>query len=154
MMDNIFWNSGKLELWNNGKNIYFSIKTQYSNIPVFHSSKNFSSIPIFRYLASWVVTLMNLLQSLSGHMGIYLSAGDIRMAEHHLDRAKIRPPFQKMAGKGVAKKVGGDPLTKSSLLSIIFKILPEPLSAHPLSRTVDKKGWALLPLRKDSAAFL
>jgi len=94
MMDNIFWNSGKLELWNNGKNIYFSIKTQYSNIPVFHSSKNFSSTPLFRNLASGVILLMNLLQSLSGHMGIYLSGGDIRMAKHHLDGAKIGSPFQ------------------------------------------------------------
>jgi hypothetical protein len=78
----------------------------------------------FFKLPSRMVTLMNLLQSLSGHMGIYLSAGDIRMAEHHLDRTKIRPPFQKMAGKGVAKKVGGDPLTKSSSSRIIFKIFP------------------------------
>jgi len=93
MMDNIFWNSGKLELWNNGKNIYFSIKTQYSNIPVFHSSKNFSSIPIFRHLASWMIPLMNLLQSLSSHMGIYLSGRDIRVAKHHLDRTKISPSF-------------------------------------------------------------
>ena len=112
MMDNIFWNSGKLELWNNGKNIYFSIKTQYS------------SIPIFRYLASRMVTLMNLLQSLSGHMGIYLSAGDIRMAEHHLDRTKICSPLQKMAGKGVTKKMRRDPFTKTSSSRIIFKIFP------------------------------
>jgi hypothetical protein len=29
--------AGILEEWNNGKNIYFLLKTQYSSIPLFHS---------------------------------------------------------------------------------------------------------------------
>jgi hypothetical protein len=40
---------------------------------------------VIHTLSSWVITLVNLLQSLSGDMGIDLSRGDIRMAEHDLD---------------------------------------------------------------------
>ncbi len=64
----------------------FSTLLHYSSIPIFR-------IPIFRHLASRVVLFMNLLQSLSSHMGIDLGGRDICMAKHHLDRTKIRPPF-------------------------------------------------------------
>jgi len=88
---------------------------------------------VIHTLASRVIPLMNFLQSLPGHMGIDLSGRDIHMAEHHLYRTKVRSPFQKMAGKGVTKKMGGDPLSKPRSPRILFEIFPESLSAHPLS---------------------
>ncbi len=71
-------------------------------------------------------------------MGIDLSRGDIHVAEHHLDRTKVGPPFQQMTGKGVAKKVRRNFLAKAGLSRIVLQILPEPLTAHPSSRTIDK----------------
>jgi|GEM_PF-6743284 len=45
-MGETFWNIGKLELWNNGKKVYFFIKT---NISVFHSSNHFPIISLFLF---------------------------------------------------------------------------------------------------------
>ena len=64
-------------------------------------------------------------------MRVNLSGGDIHMTKHHLDRAKVCPPFQKMACKGVAEKMGGNPFTNARPLTIGFETLPEPLTAHP-----------------------
>src|SRR4030043_896107 len=97
---------------------------------------------------------MNLLQSFSCHMGIYLSRRDIDMAEHHLDRTKVRSPFQKMASKGVTEKMRGDPFPNPRPLTIGFGISPEPLSAHIFPRAVDKKKRALLPFRKTFSSGL
>ncbi len=77
-------------------------------------------------------------------MGVDLGRRDIHVAEHHLDRSKISPSFQKMTGEGVTQKVGGDPLKKTGPAGIILQALPELLSAHPFSRSVDKKDWTLL----------
>lgn len=67
-----------------------------------------------------MITPVNLLQSLAGDMGVYLSGGDIHMAKHHLNRTKVCSPLQKVARKGMAEKMRGDPLAHASLSSIHF----------------------------------
>jgi hypothetical protein len=97
---------------------------------------------------SGVITLVNLLQSLSRNMRIDLGRGDVRMAEHELDRPQVCPPFQKMTGEGVPEKMRGDPFLNTRSPAIGFNIFPELLPAHPPTRTVDEKGRALLPFGK------
>ena len=38
-------------------------------------------------------------------VGIYLRRGDIRMPQHELHAAQIRPGFQQVAGKGMPQNV-------------------------------------------------
>jgi hypothetical protein len=97
------------------------------------------------FLASWMVSLMNFLQPLSGHVSVNLGGRNIHMAKHHLDRSKIRTPFQQMACEGVAQEVRSDPLPDASFLAIGLKILPETLAAHSPPGTVDEEKWAFFP---------
>ena len=80
-------------------------------------------------------------------MRINLGGRNVHMTKHHLHGTEIRPPLQEMARKGVTKEVRGDPFSKAGSSRIIFEALPESLPAHPLPRAVDKKRWALFPLR-------
>jgi len=90
-----------------------------------------------------MILLMNLFQPFPCHMGIDLCRGDVDMAEHQLHGAKIRSPFKEMAGKGMAEEMGGDPLSDSSPPSVGFDALPEMLSAHRLSGSIDKEKGTL-----------
>ncbi len=85
-----------------------------------------------------MILLMNLFQSLPADMSVDLGCRDIHMAEHHLDRTQIGPPFQKMTREGVTKKVGSNLLAKAGLPRVVLQILPEPLTAHSFPRTIDK----------------
>src|SRR4030043_185920 len=111
-----------MEYWNIG----FRCEENFP-YPLFH----YSSIPIFRQLSSWMITLVNLLQSLSCDMGIYLSGGNIHVTKHHLNRTEIRPPFQKMACEGVTEKMGGNSFPNTRPPTIGFDIFPALFSAHP-----------------------
>jgi len=44
---------------------------------------------------------MDLLKPLPVDVGIDLGGGDVCVAEHHLDRAQVCPPFEEVGGKGV-----------------------------------------------------
>jgi len=45
---------------------------------------------------------MDLLEVSPVNMGIDLSGGNIRMAQHGLDRAQVGPALQQVSGEGVA----------------------------------------------------
>lgn len=49
----------------------------------------------------WVALGMDLPESLPVDVGIDLGGGDVRMAEHHLDRTQVCPPLEEVGGKGV-----------------------------------------------------
>ena len=85
----------------------------------------------FALLATRVITLMDLLEPLSGHMGVDLSCGDIRVPEHHLNRTEVCTSLQKVAGKGVAQKMRGDPFPNARPSAILLDVFPESLSGHP-----------------------
>ena len=97
---------------------------------------------------------MNLLEPVARHMGIDLSGGDIRVAEHHLNRAKVGSPLKKVACKGVTEKMRSDPFPDSRLSAVPLDPFPEALATHGLPRTVHEKLRAILPLRQFRASRL
>src|SRR5512136_1895465 len=76
-----------------------------------------------------MVFLVQGFQMLPGKMGVNLGSGDIRMAQHGLNGPQVCPPLQKMGGKGMAERMGGDPLVDASCPGILPEDLPEPLAA-------------------------
>ena len=50
---------------------------------------------------------VDILNLLVHQPGVYLGGGDIRMAQHLLNGAQVRPVFQQMGGEGVAQGMGG-----------------------------------------------
>ena len=62
--------------------------------------------------------VIDVLQLLFHKLGIDLRRGDIRMAEHFLDRMDIGAVFQKMCGKGMAQRMRRDVLIDVRLLLI------------------------------------
>ena len=75
-------------------------------------------------------------------MGVNLGRRNIHMAKHHLDRSKIRTPFQQMTGEGMAQEVRRDSLPDPRLQAIALQILPEPLAAHLSPGAVDEEKGA------------
>ena len=64
--------------------------------------------------------MIDLLQPLADDLGVDLGGGDVRVAQHHLERAQIRPVFQQVGRKGVAQGVGGDVLLNPRLFLIVL----------------------------------
>ena len=50
--------------------------------------------------------VIDILQTLLDNLRIDLGGGDVRMAQHFLNGAQIRPVFQQMHRKGMAQGVG------------------------------------------------
>ena len=62
----------------------------------------------FPWIGFWpsrarVMRFINLLQALLDHVRVNLSRGNIRVAQHELDRAEVRTPFQQVRGKTVTQ---------------------------------------------------
>ena len=95
--------------------------------------------------------VVDILQLLLNHVGVYLCGGDIRMAQHLLDGAQIRPVLQQMGGKGVAEGMGRDVLLDPCLFPVIFHDLPEALAAHEAAAAVDEKPGRVPALYKSRA---
>ena len=84
--------------------------------------------------------MVDILELLLDHVGINLGGRDVRMAQHLLNGAQIRPVLQQVGGEGVAQGVGRDVLFNLRLLLIVLDDLPEPLAAHALAAHVHKQG--------------
>jgi len=89
-----------------------------------------------------VVPLVQLFEMFSGDMGVDLSGSDIGMAQHHLDRPQVCPPFQKVRGKGMSQGVGRKRFGDPSALCIISQPMPESLPAHLLPGSISKQDGA------------
>ena len=76
-------------------------------------------------------------------MGIDLCRGDVDMAKHQLHGAEIRSPFKEMACERMADEMGSDPFPDSRPPSVGFDALPEILTAHRLSGSIDEEKWTL-----------
>src|SRR5258708_11106649 len=74
---------------------------------------------------------INLLQALLDHVRVNLSRGNIRVAQHELDRAEVRTPFQKVRGKTVAQLVRRKTPAQAQAHPIIVQDLPNPDAAEP-----------------------
>ena len=67
---------------------------------------------------------INLFQALLDHVRVNLSRGNIRVAQHELDRAEVRTPFEKVRGKTVAQLVRRQAPTQTQAHSVIMQNLP------------------------------
>jgi hypothetical protein len=74
---------------------------------------------------------VDLFQALLDHVRVNLSRGNIRVAQHQLDRAEVRTPFEKVRGKTVAQFVGRKTAAQAQAHSIIVQDLPNPNAAEP-----------------------
>lgn len=99
-------------------------------------------MPMYTFSASGMVTGMELLKPLPGHMCIDLSGREIAVAEQQLHHSKIGPVVEQMGGKGVAQCMGGDGLVYAGGASVFFDPVPEGLTGHPLATTSGKKVLA------------
>ena len=97
-------------------------------------------------LCTWVMCFVNLLQPLFHDVGINLRRGNIRMAQHQLNRAQIRAAFQQMRCKTVAQHVRSRTNTQSGLPTIRRENLPNTDAADGRSAAIDEKrcGESLL----------
>ena len=73
---------------------------------------------------------MNPLEPSALDVRVDLRRGDVRMAEHGLDRAQIRTAVQEMSGERMAQHVRGNRRLDSSRASPGPKNLPESLARH------------------------
>lgn len=58
---------------------------------------------------------VHILQALLDDVGVELCGGDVRVAQHLLNGAQVRPVFQQMDRKGVSQGVGVMSLVISAL---------------------------------------
>src|SRR5262245_56601915 len=93
-------------------------------------------------------------------MRINLRGRQVRVAEHHLDRAEIRAALQEMRREGMTEHVRAERTANAGAASVRLEIFPE---AHPRQRaaaSVEKQARrcsrsSALPLRDQPApAFL
>lgn len=77
---------------------------------------------------------------------VHLGRGAVRMAQHGLDRADVRPAADEMGGKGMPQGVRRDVLCNPRLLPVGFDNLPEALAAHGPAAAVGKQQIRILPL--------
>ena len=74
------------------------------------------------------------------HVGVDLSCGDVGVAEHFLYGAKVCTVFDKVSRKGMAKGVRRNVGLYACFLCVVFDELPEALTAHRFTGTVDEKS--------------
>ena len=86
-----------------------------------------------------VVPSVEVFKPFPGDMSIDLGCGNVAVAEHHLHRTQIGPPFQQMRGEGMSQGMGGEGFLDSRQLCISLETIPEGLPAHPFPGPVDKK---------------
>ena len=77
------------------------------------------------------------LQPLLVDVRIDLGRRDVRMPEHHLDRAQIRPVLQEMGREAVPQHVRRE-LADAGLDAVGREVLPETDPAHGVARAVDE----------------
>ena len=75
------------------------------------------------------------------HVGINLGGGNVGVTEHLLNASKVCAVLHEMSRKRMPEGVRGDVRLDSSLFGIIFDKLPEALSGHRLSGTVNEKSF-------------
>ena len=63
-------------------------------------------------------------------MGIDLCGGDAGMAQHHLNRPKIRSMIQQMGGKRMPEHVRRDGFANPGSSRAVLEDFPKTLSAH------------------------
>src|ERR1700694_4845972 len=73
---------------------------------------------------------VNLFQALLDHVCVNLSRGNIRVAQHELDRTQVRTPFEKVRGKTVPQFVRCQTPAQAQAHSIIVQNLPNPDAAE------------------------
>src|SRR5580700_8790312 len=83
---------------------------------------------------------INLFQALLDHVRVNLSRGNIRVAQHELDRAEVRTAFEKVRGKTVAQFVRREPPAQAKPNSIIMQDLPDDDAAEPPAELVQKEN--------------
>ncbi len=83
---------------------------------------------------------MDLLQVGPVNMGIDLSGGNIRMAQHGLNRAQVGPALQEMCGKRVTQGMWSFFSFDPSGKSVATNQLPKALAGQGLARTGQKQN--------------
>ena len=81
---------------------------------------------------------VNILQLLLDQLGVNLRGADVRVAQHFLDGAEIRPVFQKMRRERVAQGVRRNRLLNARLVLVGLDDLPEALAGHALPADIHK----------------
>src|ERR1700722_6095814 len=82
---------------------------------------------------------INLLQALLDHVRVDLCRGNIRVAQHELDRAEVRTPFEKVRGKTVPQLVRRKAAEKTEATSVVMQNLPNRRAAQPLPKPRKKE---------------
>src|ERR1700693_2234319 len=73
-------------------------------------------------------------------LGIDLCCRDVRVAEHHLEGAQIRPMFEQMRGEAVAEAMGSQARPNARRAAVPLDQLPEPLPRHGPAAGRPKEG--------------
>ena len=86
-----------------------------------------------------MIFVVDSLQILLDQLRIDLRGGNVAVAEHLLDRAKICTVFEQMRREAVAERMRRDILFDMRFFLIILDDLPEALTAHAFAGYVDKE---------------
>ncbi len=88
-------------------------------------------------------------QPLTGDMGIYLRGRQVRVAEHDLNAAQVRPILQQVGGEGMPEGVGRNALGyarfEGPLLDDVPKGLPRHLPSKPAQEQTGIVSFTIYP---------
>jgi hypothetical protein len=77
--------------------------------------------------------VVNPAEALAADVSIDLGGGDLAVAEHHLNGAKVRPVLEKMSGEGVPQDMRMDFRLEAGLPGMPFQHFPKSLPGERLS---------------------
>ena len=99
-----------------------------------------------------MVFAVDSLQPFAGNMRVDLGGGNVRVAQHQLDRSKVGSVGQQVGSERVPKHVRCDRLADARAPSVGTNDLPESLSCHPCAPAGDEEIVAQ-PFPKESCAI-
>src|ERR1700759_557380 len=103
-------------------------------------------------LRTWVMLVDRMAQTRPHDVGIHLGGRNIRVAEHGLHAAQIRPAFEEVSGATVPEHVRRQVMENPGLLSVTLDQGPEHLPCHRSAARSYKKIRASPPLLEQDFA--
>src|SRR5688500_14336140 len=100
-----------------------------------------------------MVLVVDLLEARACDVGVDLGRRDIRVAEHHLDRAEVRAMLEQVRGERMPEDVRGDVGADPRFARVPGDLEPYRLAGETTAPDAQKKGWVAVAVELGPSAL-